>query len=267
MDGNIQVISQAEALLAHLPAITRPVISRYFRQNIDVDLKSDNSPVTIADRLVETEIRQAIASSFSSSGLVCDIIGEEHGGTSNSRYCWVVDPIDGTRAFIVGKPIFGTLVAFVDNGHAVAGLIDMPMLDETYLGGAGGAVLVKAGSKQKISSSKVTSVEQAQIATTSPDAFSPEGLMLYDRLSQQAAGRHYGGDCYNYALLCAGHLDIVMEDQLAPHDMMALVAVLEAAGASVTSWAGQPVTLDNDGSLLASATPELHRQALDILNG
>ena len=142
MDGNAQVISQAKALLAELPTITRPVVSHYFRHHFRVDLKSDNSPVTIADKLVEAEIRQAITSAFSSPDMACDIIGEEQGGEANSRYCWVIDPIDGTRAFVVGRPIFGTLVAFVDNGQAVAGLIDMPMLDEAYLGGADGAVLV-----------------------------------------------------------------------------------------------------------------------------
>ena len=266
MDGNAQVISQAEALLAELPAITRPVVARYFRQHFKIDLKSDNSPVTIADKLVEAEIRQAITSAFSFPDMACDIIGEEQGGEANSRYCWVIDPIDGTRAFVVGRPIFGTLVAFVDNGQAVAGLIDMPMLDEAYLGGADGAVLVSAGKTQQINSSNVTSIEQAHIATTSPDAFSPDGLKLFDRLSTQAAGRHYGGDCYNYALLGAGHLDIVMEHQLAPHDMMALVAVLNGAGATVTDWSGRPVTLDNDGSILAAATAELHQQALDIIN-
>ena len=142
----------------------------------------------------------------------------------------------------------------------------MPMLDEAYLGGADGAVLVTAGKTQQINSSNVTSIEQAHIATTSPDAFTPDGLKLFDRLSTRAAGRHYGGDCYNYALLGAGHLDIVMEHQLAPHDMMALVAVLNGAGTTVTDWSGRPVTLDNDGSILAAATAELHQQALDIIN-
>ena len=266
MDEAEQVTRQAEALMMQLPAITRPVIARYFRQRITIDLKSDNSPVTIADKQVEAEIRTAIASKFTPETLSYDIIGEEQGGTSDGRFCWVIDPIDGTRAFIVGKPIFGTLVAFLDNGKPVAGMIDMPALDETYLSDRDGAMLITQKGRTKIKSSGVASIDMAQIATTSPDAFSTSGLAKFDRLSGKAAGRHFGGDCYNYALLCAGHLDIVMEDQLAPHDMMALVAVLTASGACVSDWAGKPITLDNDGSLLASASHQLHQQALDIIN-
>jgi len=266
MDGAEHAIRQAEALMAQLPALTRPLISRYFRQEIDIDLKSDNSPVTIADKQVEAEIRQAINTYFSPENLSFDIIGEEQGGQSHGRFCWVIDPIDGTRAFIIGKPVFGTLVAFLDHGKPVAGMIDMPALDETYLSDASGALLITSQARRKIASSSVLSVDKAHVATTSPDAFSDTGLKKFNRLSAMAAGRHFGGDCYNYALLSAGHLDIVMEDQLAPHDMMALVAVLNAAGASVSDWSGRPVDLNNDGSLLASATAELHQQALDIIN-
>ncbi len=104
MDGNAQVISQAEALLAELPAITRPVVARYFRQHFKVDLKSDNSPVTIADKLVEAEIRQAITSAFSSPDMACDIIGEEQGGEANSRYCWVIDRLTAPALLLWAGP-------------------------------------------------------------------------------------------------------------------------------------------------------------------
>ena len=253
--------AEIDALLAHLPQLSRPVIKRHFRSGFTVEQKADNSPVTIADKAVEAELRQAIARAFPSHA----IIGEEQGGVADKPVCWVIDPIDGTRAFVIGKPLFGTLVGVAQDGVPVAGLIDMPGLDETYVTQNKHSYLISGGVRETLNTSDCRRLEDAQIATTSPEAFSADGLLRFNRLSAACRSSHYGGDCYNYALLAAGHLDIVMEHQLATHDFMALIPVLEGAGAIVTDWSGQRPHLSADGSLLVAATPQLHEAALAVI--
>ena len=257
-----ELVTQAEAFLASLPALSRPVIDHYFRHAPALEQKADNSPVTIADKSVETVLRQAVQSHFPEHA----IIGEEQGGVADKPFCWVIDPIDGTRAFVIGKPLFGTLVAMVHNGIPLCGMIDMPALKECYLTKQGRSFLVTTEKQSLLQTGSCTQLATAQIATTSPEAFTDKGWQQFQLLSSQCRSSHYGGDCYNYALLAAGNLDLVVEHQLAPHDLMALVPVMQQAGGVVTDWHGQEVRLDGDGSVLAAATPELHEQALSYLH-
>ena len=261
MTSETQTQAEIDALLAHLPQLSRPLIKRYFRSGFSVEQKADNSPVTVADRAVEAELRQAISDRFPAHA----IIGEEQGGEADKQICWVIDPIDGTRAFVIGKPLFGTLIGVARGGVPVSGLIDMPALDETYLTQNSQSYLITGTTRTALITSTCRRLEEAQIATTSPEAFSADGLLRFNRLSRLCRSSHYGGDCYNYALLAAGHLDIVMEHQLATHDFMALIPVLEGAGAVVTDWSGQKPGLSSDGSLLVSATAELHEAALSSI--
>ena len=197
------------------------------------------------------------------------IQGEEFGTAvrdDSARFCWVIDPIDGTKAFISGKPIFGTLVGVTDHGVPCAGMIDMPILKETYIG----HVMSQNRSFCQMNGTMVRpsnclDLSSARIATTSPLALSASGLAGFNQLAALAAVTNYGGDCHNYALLAAGHIDLVMEDSLAPHDIMAVVAVMQAAGATVTDTAGQPIADGQSTSILAAATPALHRVALTVL--
>jgi len=258
MTDALKMLAQAEAFLASLPALSRPVVEKYFRNAPDVLQKPDDSPVTIADKTVESVLRMAIAERFPAHA----IVGEEEGGQADQPYCWVIDPIDGTRAFVIGKPLFGTLVGLVYNGQPICGMIDMPALKECYLTQDGQAYLITPTDKTLLKTRQTSSLETAQIATTSPEAFTKKGWEVFQSLSAQCVSSHYGGDCYNYALLAAGHLDLVVEHQLAPHDVMGLIPVIQAAGGSVTNWQGEPVTLDGDGSLLAAANPVLHQKAL-----
>ncbi len=242
------ILSAVERFMLQLPLLSRPIIKRHFRQPFDVNQKADNSPVTQADKEVESVLRAAIAKQFPDHAL----IGEEQGGQADKPYCWVIDPIDGTRAFVIAKPIFGTLVGFVYEGQPVCGLIDMPALDETYFTRGKQAFCSLAG--------------QEQIIQTSPEAFTDHGWQCFQNLVDKCLSAHYGGDCYNYALLASGHLDLVMEHQLAPHDLIALVPIMRAAGAVVTDWSGKPPVLDGDGSLLAAGDAGLHKQALQLIN-
>ena len=251
--------------LAGLPQISRPFITNWFRQNPRTTQKADQSPVTIADQETETAIRNIIAATFPDDA----IQGEEFGLTGDgdsSRFCWVIDPIDGTKAFISGKPIFGTLVGVTDRGIPLAGMIDMPILEETYIG----HVLNHNQSfcelnGRRVHPSDCTDLKTARIATTSPLALSESALAGFNHLAAQAAVTNYGGDCHNYALLAAGDIDLVMEDNLAPHDIMAVVAVMQAAGATVTDTAGRPIMYGQSTSILAAATTRLHATALAAL--
>ena len=257
--------------LAGLPQVSRPFIAKWFRQNPHTTQKADLSPVTIADQQVETALRDVIQAAFPDDA----IQGEEFGSvTINAagRFCWVIDPIDGTKAFISGKPVFGTLVGLTDQGVPLAGMIDMPVLDETYIGHLIGH---NPADQQRQSACRMNAamvrpspcqtLATARLATTSPLALSAAGLTGLNHLAAQAALTNYGGDCHNYALLAAGHIDLVMEDSLAPHDMIAVVAVMQAAGAVVTDTAGQPIRLGQSSSILAAATEDLHAAALTAL--
>ena len=251
--------------LAGLPQVSRPLITNWFRQNPQTMQKADQSPVTIADQQTEAALRDVIAAQFPDDA----IQGEEFGITGNEevpRFCWVIDPIDGTKAFISGKPIFGTLVGITDRGVPIAGMIDIPILEETYVG----HVMNQNQSFCQLNGrlvrpSDCADLKAARIATTSPLALSASGLAGFNHLAAQAAVTNYGGDCHNYALLAAGHIDLVMEDTLAPHDIIAVVAVMRAAGATVTDTAGRPIIHGQSTSVLAAATTGLHAAALAAL--
>ena len=249
--------------LASIPPLTRPIAKNYFRSVDKVERKYDDSPVTIADKLIEKKLREILEKEFPS----LSIFGEEYGGSLVEETGWCIDPIDGTRAFIAGKPVFGTLVALCDNGLPLVGLIDMPCLDEMYIGycdtSQKNSFVTLNGSG--ISASEKTELSQALIATSSPAIFTEKGFQKFQQLSDKCKDTYFGGDCHNYALLASGHIDIVMEHQLAPYDMMALVPILLASGAVVTDWSGQPIRTQNSGEILAAATSELHTNALSFL--
>lgn len=262
MSGPHSDRAAAEAFLAELPSVSRAVISQYFRQSFAIDNKADDSPVTIADRAAEAALRQSISAAFPGHA----IMGEEQGGHVDEGLSWIIDPIDGTRSFITGRPLFGTLIGIVDGGIPVSGLIDMPAINETYRTEDGRSLFESAAGTVAIRSRSCDRLEDAHIATTSPDAFTADGWQAFTSVKDKCASSVYGGDCYNYALLAAGHLDIVIEHQLGAYDMMALVPILQNAGACVTDWQGAPITINSDGSLLACATRALHQDALKCLH-
>ena len=262
MSGPHSDRAAAEAFLAELPSVSRAVISQYFRQSFAIDNKADDSPVTIADRAAEAALRQSISAAFPGHA----IMGEEQGGHVDEELSWIIDPIDGTRSFITGRPLFGTLIGIVDGGIPVSGLIDMPAINETYRTEDGRSLFESAAGTVAIRSRSCDRLEDAHIATTSPDAFTAESWQAFTSVKDKCASSIYGGDCYNYALLAAGNLDIVIEHQLGAYDMMALVPILQNAGACVTDWQGAPITINNDGSLLACATRALHQDALKCLH-
>ena len=232
---------------------------RLFRTPLDIIAKADESPVTRADREAEQAMRDILGAQRPADG----IYGEEHGlERVEAERVWVLDPIDGTRSFITGSPLWGTLIALVRGGRVELGVVDMPVLGERWIGQPG------AGAQRNGQAVRVrdcSAIADARIVTTSPDIFNAADWQAFDRLSRRCAMRRFGGDCYGYAQLAGGTIDLVVETGLQPYDYLGPTGLIEAAGGIVTDWEGQPLGLKSDGRVVAAATRELHRQALELL--
>lgn len=237
-----------------------PVLARYFRKSFAVDTKADSTPVTIADRDAEIAMRALIEDAAPGHG----ILGEELARTNpDAEFTWVLDPIDGTKSFISGKPTFGTLVALAQDGRPVIGVIDQPILHERWIGAAGKATTFNGAPARVRPCARLA---DAILYTTSPYLFPKADEAGFHRLRERVGHALFGGDCYSYGLLASGHADIVVESGLKPYDYAALVPVIEGAGGVITDWNGEPLTLASDGRVLACGDPAIHRQALTILN-
>jgi len=232
---------------------------RLFRTPLDIIAKADESPVTQADRAAESAMRDILAAERPQDG----VYGEEHGQERvDAERVWVLDPIDGTRSFITGSPLWGTLIALVRGGRVELGMVDMPVLGERWVGQSG---LGARRNGQPVRVSTCRAVAEARIVTTSPDIFGAEDWKAFDTLSRRCAMRRFGGDCYGYAQLAGGTIDLVVETGLQPYDYLGPAGLIEAAGGIITDWEGRALGLQSDGRVIAAATPELHRQALAVL--
>ena len=247
-------------LAQRLADAARSILQSYYRKPIPIDAKSDASPVTQADRDAETAMRDILKRAAPDHGIVGEEFGSEN---ADAEFVWLLDPLDGTRAFISGKPTFGTLIGLVHKGLPVLGVIDMPILNERWVGGHGMATVLNGVPARTRS---CASLRQARIGTTSPEIFSdPEGVEAFNGLRRQVLDCNYGGDCYGYGLLASGWLDIVMESTLQPYDFAAIAPIITGAGGVMTDWAGQPITLASNGDVLASGDPGLHGAALSAI--
>lgn len=218
-------------------------------------------PVTNADRAVERVVRGLIEKRWPDHG----IEGEEFGVKETpSRYRWSLDPIDGTRSFICGLPSWTVLIALLDEGRPVVGVIDAPCLGERYVGCGDVAELVAASGRSRLRTSQCRAVREARLSTTDPYLFSTSDRDGFERIRERARLTRYGLDGYAYARLAAGDLDLIIESGLAPHDMNALVPVVTAAGGAVSNWSGGEDL--QQGKLIASATKELLDETVALLS-
>ncbi len=252
---------QRALALAHaLADAARSIARSYFRQPIAVEQKADRSPVTIADRAIETEMRRLIRAAFPSHG----IQGEEFAAEAGTEFTWVLDPIDGTKSFVTGFPLFGSLIALEHDARAVLGVIEAPAQGERWVGAEGAATTFNG---EPVRTSHCTTIEAARVYCTSTDTFHDEHLRRYEALTRRALMRRYGGDCYLYGLLASGHCDLVIEAALKPHDFQALVPVIAGAGGTISDWEGKPLTAHSGDRVVAAATEPLWAQALATLGG
>ncbi|HTM76879.1 MAG TPA: histidinol-phosphatase [Devosia sp.] len=228
---------------------------------IDNKLTTGFDPVTEADRGAETAIRTVIARNFPDHA----VIGEEWGNSGISDFTWIIDPIDGTRSFISGAPVWGTLIGLAYQGVAIAGLMSQPFIGETFLGLPGRTRYRRGSIEQTIHTSGLTELAAARVFTTTPTLFAtPELLGKWRAIESTTRLQRFGMDCYGYALLAAGHADLVIEPSLNTYDIAALVPIIREAGGAIACWDGSEPT--GGGNVVAAATPELLEQALKLVN-
>jgi myo-inositol-1(or 4)-monophosphatase len=234
-------------------AIIRP----YFRAPLQADLKADQSPVTIADREAEQAMRALIAARRPDHGIHGEEFGLEGAG---KPYRWVLDPIDGTRAFITGRPLFGTLIGLLHEGRPILGIIDQPITGERWVG-AEGAPTTFRGPHGSAGTRDCAKLADAELSATSPELLG-DRRPDFDRLAAAARRVTWGGDCYAYGLLALGHIDVIAECGLKIWDWAALVPVIEGAGGRMTDWRGQQLTPGCAGDALAVGDAALLSQAV-----
>jgi inositol-phosphate phosphatase/L-galactose 1-phosphate phosphatase/histidinol-phosphatase len=237
---------------------------RAFRASaLVIDAKADDTPVTVADREAEAVMRRMIEEAFPDHG----IVGEEYGEVRrNADWVWALDPIDGTKSFVTGKPLFGTLIALLHEGRPVVGVIDMPALGERWLGVDGRATtFIGRNGGREAHSRACPALAGAWLYTTSPQMFCGRDAEAFQRLGGSCRACIYGGDCYAYGLVANGTVDLVCESAMQPYDYCALVPVVAGAGGMITDWSGAPLTLASDGRVLAAGDPSLHAAAREML--
>jgi inositol-phosphate phosphatase / L-galactose 1-phosphate phosphatase / histidinol-phosphatase len=238
---------------------TRSDLLRRWKRPRGFEVKSDGSPVTVADRAIESAMRRAIRRRFPAHG----IAGEEHAAErADAAWQWLLDPIDGTKSFVCALPLWGTLIALLHEGRPRLGLIDAPVLAQRWIGVAGRPTLhtTHHGTK-RCRVSRCTQLSAARLCLPAPDVFSTTESAAVRALAGDAALRRYGGDCCSYGALAGGGLDVIVEAGLDDHDFLPMVPVIEGAGGVITDWAGRPLGRHSDGRVLAAATPTLHAQA------
>ncbi len=242
----------ADIALAHrLADAAGAAIRPFFRAAFTMEAKADASPVTQADRAAEAAIRFILETERPHDG----IIGEEYGSVrEDAGRVWVLDPIDGTRSFIAGRPIFGTLIALMAGGRPVLGAIDQPIAGERWIGSAGRPTTLNGVA---VRTRPCATLAAAHLATTGPNYFAADEAAAFARIGAAARDTLWGGDCYNYALLASGHLDLVVEAGLQLYDLAALVPVVEGAGGRMCDWRGAPLDMASDGRVIAAGDPAL----------
>ncbi|OUJ15160.1 histidinol-phosphatase [Acetobacter sp. DsW_063] len=256
-----RLIETAHALADVAGAVIRP----YFRAPIATLDKADESPVTVADRMAERVMRAMLAERHPDHA----VLGEEFGLQSGtSGYRWTLDPIDGTRAFITGRPSFGTLIALMHEGEPLIGVIDQPVTGERWTGVTGRQTLFRKSASdvgRTISTRACATLADADLSCTSPEMLDLAPRSGWNGLKKQAKRASWGGDCYSYGLLAMGHIDVIAECAMKPWDWAALIPVVEGAGGRVTDWNGAPLSDAGDGTVLAVGDATLLDSAVESL--
>jgi histidinol phosphatase-like enzyme (inositol monophosphatase family) len=231
----------------------------YFRTQFVIDDKADLTPVTAADRAAETAMRALIEASFPAHG----VVGEEFPAVrAEAEYVWILDPIDGTKSFVSGLPIFGTMIALTRRGQAIVGVIDQPYTRERWIGVEGEGTTFN-GKPARVR--PCPTLARAVLFTTSAGLFDAAEEAAFERLRRATRINRLSGDCYAFALLASGHADVVIDNTVKPHDFAALVPVVEGAGGKITDWDGQPLNMTRNARLLATGDDAAHRAAIKLL--
>jgi len=249
------------ALANRLADAAGEAIRPYFRGEIAVEAKDDASPVTRADRAAEEAMRRILTAEASRDGIEGEEFGVEREG---ARRRWVLDPIDGTVSFAAGRPIFGTLIALLQDGFPLLGVIDQPILGERWVGATGRPTTFNGA---EVRTRPCRQLADAVLASTGPQYFDDHAAEHFMALAQQTAHKRmvWGGDCYNYGLVASGQIDLVCESGLKLHDFAALVPVVEGAGGTMADWHGEPLHAGSEGHVIALGDPARLEDVVEAL--
>ena len=253
------------AFIGRLATASGDTILPFFRTSLSVDNKNagrDLDPVTEADRAAEAVMRRMIKDSFPLHGIVGEEFGSER---ADAEYVWVLDPIDGTKSFIAGLPIWGTLIALMHHGTPVFGMMHQPYIGERFSGDGGSARYEGSSGKRKLSVRRCASLAETTLFTTSPRLMQAPDRALFERVEANVRLSRYGGDCYAYCMLASGHLDLIVETELKPYDVAALIPIVTGAGGVITTWEGEPA--QSGGRIVAAGDKRVHEAALKLLQG
>ncbi len=256
-------MTELEAFAIDLARAASAATLPYFRGDhgsTDKGGQAEFDPVTHADREAEAAMRQLIAERYPAHGVVGEEYGEDRPG---AEHVWVLDPVDGTRAFVAGLPLWTTLIGLKVQGQPRIGVISQPYLGELFIGSPSGARLLARGTERALKTRPVSALTEATIATTSPDIFTGAELGAWTQVRATARLTRYGCDAYAYAMLAAGHIDLVAESGLKPWDYTALIPIVVGASGAVSNWRGEPV--DGSGQILAVGDERIRPQALVTL--
>lgn len=253
------------AFIDRLATVSGETILPFFRTSIGIEDKKSKQgfdPVTEADRGAEAVMRRMINASFPQHGIVGEEFGNER---EDADYVWVLDPIDGTKSFISGFPIWGTLIALMHRGLPVYGMMHQPYIGERFTGDNGSAIYRGAGGQRKLTARRCENLSDATLFTTSPLLMNEADRATFTRVQDETRLARFGGDCYSYCMLAAGHVDLVIETELKPYDIAALIPIVTGAGGVITTWDGKPA--QQGGRIVAAGDPRVHAQALKVLAG
>jgi myo-inositol-1(or 4)-monophosphatase len=251
------------AFIDNLATISGETILPFFRTALGIDDKDRNGrfdPVTAADRAAEQAMRTLIRRSFPEHGIIGEEFGTERG---DAEYVWILDPIDGTKSFIAGMPLWGTLVALMRMGEPVFGMMHQPFMRERFAGDGLAARYRGPAGERDLHVRPCAGVSDAILFTTSPLLMNDDDRARFRKVEDAAKLSRYGGDCYAYCMLAAGHVDLVIEAELKPYDIVPLIPIIRGAGGIVTSWDGGPA--EAGGRIVAAGDRRVHEDALNIL--
>jgi histidinol-phosphatase len=252
-----------EAFIGRLATASGETILPFFRTSLSVDDKGaahDFDPVTEADRAAEAVMRRLIKANFPKHGIVGEEFGNER---EDAEYVWVLDPIDGTKSFISGMPAWGTLIGLLKNGLPVYGMMHQPFIGERFTGDGASAHYRGPAGERRLTVRTCAGLSDATLFTTSPLLMSEQERGSFENVQAKARLSRYGGDCYAYCMIAAGFVDLVIETGLKPHDIVALIPIIEGAGGIVTDWSGKAAT--NGGRIVAAGDKRVHAEALKLL--
>lgn len=252
------------AFVDELATASGDAILPFFRTSLGVEDKGSAvgfDPVTAADRAAEAAMRALISKNFPGHGIVGEELGNER---TDAEFVWVLDPIDGTKSFITGMPIWGSLIGLTRNGTAVYGMMHQPFVRERFTGDGRSARYSGPAGERELHVRPCAKLSEALLFTTSPQLMNAADRAAFGRVEQNVKLSRYGGDCYPYCMLAAGHVDLVIETGLKAHDIVALIPIIEGAGGIITNWEGQSAA--SGGRIIAAGDRRVHQAAMTVLS-